>query len=98
MLLRVLVVSGSPTTDRRLQRLLKQDSVLVEASDELWSGLARDTFDVLVISLTALPRIDQQIIGFHVREYRSAPLVNHRVGRRDKGQVGNQNFIAWTYP
>ncbi len=63
MLLRVLVVSGSPNTDRRLLRLLKQDNLLVEASDELWSGLARDTYDVLVVSLAALPRIDDQIIA-----------------------------------
>jgi DNA-binding NtrC family response regulator len=63
MLLRVLVVSGCPATDRRLLRLLKQESVLAEASDGLWSGLARDTFDVLVVSLAALPRIDEQIIA-----------------------------------
>ena len=63
MLIRVLVVSGSPVTDRRLRKLLQQENVLVDVSDELWSGLAGETCDVLVISLEALPRPTHEILA-----------------------------------
>lgn len=63
MLIRVLVVSGSPATDRRLRKLLQQENVLVDVSHELWSGLAGETCDVLVISLESLPRPTHEILA-----------------------------------
>ncbi len=63
MLIRVLVVSGSPASDRRLRRLLEQENILVDASPELWSGLAGDSYDVLVVSLAVLPGPNEQIVA-----------------------------------
>ena len=63
MLMRALVVTGSEAVDGRLVRLLDQGSVLVDRADELWSGLAADSYDVLVVSAAALPKPTEQIIA-----------------------------------
>jgi DNA-binding NtrC family response regulator len=63
MLIRALVVTGSEPVDRRLRRLLEADAVLVDRSDELWSGLAADSYDVLVVALAALPKPTEQIVA-----------------------------------
>jgi DNA-binding NtrC family response regulator len=63
MLIRCLVVTGSEAIDRRLRRLLEQEAVLVDRATELWSGLAHDSYDILVVALTALPGPADQIIA-----------------------------------
>lgn len=63
MLIRALVVGGTPEIDRRLRRLLQLDNVLVDGAAELWSGLAGDSCDVLVIALTALPKPNEEIVA-----------------------------------
>jgi two-component system response regulator AtoC len=62
MLLRVLVVSGSGSTDRRLRRILQRQNLLVDASNELWSGFSGESYDVVVVALSALPDPKEQTI------------------------------------
>ena len=63
MLIRCLVVTGLESLDRRLKRLLEREAVLVDRAKELWSGLAHDSYDILVVALAALPGPADQIIA-----------------------------------
>ncbi|MEX1309827.1 MAG: sigma-54 dependent transcriptional regulator [Candidatus Sulfomarinibacteraceae bacterium] len=57
MLCRTLLVTETPTQSRRLRRMLDDEFIIEEAKDAdgMWSALARDAFDLLLLDRDALP-------------------------------------------
>jgi two-component system response regulator AtoC len=66
VLLRILVVADAPALARRLERLLAAGvDAVVTASGEgegLWEALARDTFDLVVVSDRVLPEPNASVV------------------------------------
>jgi two-component system response regulator AtoC len=63
MLLRALLVTDSSALQRRVERLLGTADVLVETAAGVWQGLARESFDVLIIPRSELPEPAAEVVS-----------------------------------
>jgi DNA-binding NtrC family response regulator len=74
VLQRLLLVTGSASDTRRLRRLLGDSVVVEEARDaeSMWSALARDTFDLLILGRNVLPEPTVEVVS-ELRRLPDAP-------------------------